>query len=105
MKTSEVFRKVKDHLLDEGYMQHHERYICYAITELYFKKKTIRDKDRVRCKRIVMELLAPASSLEHWLDMHHRKEITNTPRYKRKIQATRKAWLDHLIQHYEEKGD
>ena len=105
MKTSEVFRRVREHLRDEGHMMHYERYICYALDHLYFKKKTIGDRDRTRCKRIVMDLLAPAHSLECWLDTHHRKEITNTPRYKRKIMATRKAWLTHLIEHYEAKGD
>jgi len=105
MKTSEVFRKVKELLRDEGYMQHHERYICYAIGELYYKRKAIGDRDRTRCKRIITDLLAPAHSLEHWLDLHYRKEITNTPRYKKLIMATRKAWLDHLITHYEARGD
>jgi len=105
MKTSEVFRKVKALLRDEGYMQKHERYICYALEALYYHKKTIGDRDRTRCKKIVMKLLHPAHSLEHWLDMNHRKEITNTPRYQKRIMATRKAWLDHLITHYEAQGD
>lgn len=105
MKTSEVFRRVKAHLLDEGFMYPHERYICYTIEHLYYQKKTIGDRDRTRCKRIIMELLAPARSFEQWLDMHHRKDITNTTRYKKRIMATRKAWLDHLITHYETQGD
>lgn len=105
MKTSEVFRRVRGYLRDEGHMLSRERYICYAIDALYFVEQEIGDRDRTRCKRIVMGLLAPANSLEHWLEDNHRKGITNTPAYKRKIMATRKAWLTHLIEHYEAKGD
>lgn len=104
MKTSEVFRRVKLHLLDEGYMMAHERYICYALNELYMSAK-IGDRDRTRCKKIVMDLLHPVKSLEAWLCVCHNKEITNTSHYKKRIMATRKAWLDHLINHYEAKGD
>ena len=41
MKTSEVLRRVREHLRDGGYMRSHERYICYAIEALYFIDKTI----------------------------------------------------------------
>jgi hypothetical protein len=46
-----------------------------------------------------------AASLEEWLYAHHGIRCTNTAHYKRKIMATRKAWLTHLIEHYENKGD
>lgn len=104
MKTSEVFRKVKAHLLNEGYMMSHERYICYALNELYMRAK-IGDLDRTRCKRFIRAHLDNCASLEAWLCEKHDIPVTNTPRYKKRIMATRKAWLDHLITHYETKGD
>ena len=104
MKTSEVFRKVKAHLRDEGHMHNHERYICFALHRLYLLH-SIGDRDRTRVQRLVRAHLDGCQSLEHWLEVYHRKEITNTPRYKKRIMATRKAWLDHLITHYETKGD
>ena len=105
MKTSIVLRKVKDHLRDEGFMVFHERYICYAIGWLYYVDASIGDRDRTRVKKLVLTHLEGSPSLERWLERHHGIEMTNTTDYKRKVMATRKAWLDHLIQHYEAKGD
>jgi hypothetical protein len=105
MKTSEVFRQVHDHLLDEGYMYTHERYICYAIEFLYYKAKTIGDRDRTRCKKIIYNLLGDSGSLEAWLYDNHKIQNTLTPRYIKKVMVTRKAWLTHLINHYQSKGD
>ena len=105
MKTSEVFRRVREHLGDEGYLYSHERYICYALHYLYFIKKTIGDRDRTRCRKYIRLHLDGCASLEHWLYQNHRIQSTNTPRYQKKIMATRKAWLTHLIEHYANKGD
>lgn len=105
MKTSRVFMRVKEHLCDGGYMFSHERFICYAIDYLYYKAKVIRDRDRTRCKKIVRELLGLSKSLEAWLWTEHGIVNRMTPAYQKKIMATRKAWLDHLINHYEAKGD
>lgn len=105
MKTSEVFRQVREHLRDEGYMYTHERYICYAIGYLYFRAKTIGDRDRTRCQKIVRDLLGDSKSLEAWLWTEHGIVNRMTPAYNKKIMATRKAWLTHLISFYEKKGD
>ena len=105
MKTSEVLRRVREHLRDGGHMYWHERYICHTLEWLYYDAKTIGDRDRTRVKKLIRNHLDGARSLEHWLDLNHCIEITNTPRYKKRIMATRKAWLDHLIEHYKAKGD
>lgn len=105
MRTSEVFEQVRDHLRDEGYMYTHERYICYAIDYLYYKAKTIGDRDRTRCKKIMRDLLGDSKSLEAWLYDNHKIRNTLTPRYVKKVMRTRKAWLDHLIEFYLTKGD
>jgi hypothetical protein len=104
MKTSEVFRRVRLHLRDGGYMMSHERYICYAVHALYFMS-SIGDRDRTKAKRLIRLHLNGAASLEEWLYAHHGIRCTNTAHYKRKIMATRKAWLTHLIEHYSNKGD
>jgi hypothetical protein len=105
MKTSEVLRRVREHLGDEGWMWAHERYTCYALDFLYFKARVIGDKDRTRVKRLVRQHLGDAPSLEIWLVDNHGVKFTNTHAYIKKIMATRKAWLTHLIEHYSHKGD
>ena len=105
MKTSTVLGLVKAHLRDGGYMQSHERYVCYALEWLYYHAKTIGDVDRTRVKRMVRHHLEGSRPLEQWLDLNHCIMTTNTPSYKKRIMATRKAWLDHLIEHYRKQGD
>lgn len=104
MKTSEVFRRVRTHLGDENYTKTHQRYICFALHQLY-ALGLIGDLDRTRCKRLIRTHLGDAASLEHWLYDNHGIKSAFTRQYIRKIMATRKAWLTHLIEHYEAKGD
>lgn len=103
MKTSEVFKRVKVHMEMDGCMAHFH-YICYALNELYFRGY-IPDVKRTKCKRIVLNLIKPCASLSEWLLANHRIPMEHTNEYHRKIKATRLAWLDHLIEHYEAKGD
>jgi hypothetical protein len=65
----------------------------------------IGDRDRTRVKKIVRAMLLPQHSLEDWLLKQHNIPCTHTFEYRKKIMTTRKAWLDHLIEHYEAKGD
>lgn len=104
LKTSEVFRRVRLHLRDGGAMQSHQRYICYALDELYLRG-VIGDLDRTRCKRYIRIHLDGKGSLEHWLHDNHGITGMGYQWYNKKIMATRKAWLTHLIEHYEAKGD
>ena len=103
MKTSEVFKRVKVHMEMDGCMAHFH-YICYALNELYFRGY-IPDVQRTKCKRIVLNLIAPANTLNDWLERNHGIPMEHTSAYHKKIKATRLAWLDHLIEHYEAKGD
>ena len=106
MKTSEVLRRVRKHLkYSAKYAVLHRHFICEAINYLYYEAKVIGDQDRTRVKRIVVSMLRPQWSLEDWLDVHHNIKVTNTPEYLRKLMATRKAWLTHLIEFYSSKGD
>lgn len=104
MKTSEVFRRVRLHLSDTDTGMAHQRYICYALNALYFRGM-IGDRDRTRCKRLIRVHLEGKETLEHWLYDNHGIRMEYKTRYFRKIMTTRKAWLTHLIEHYEAKGD
>lgn len=106
MKTSEVLRRVRIHLSDgTDNPLSHRIYICYALNYLYFHAGAIGDRDRQRVTKIIEAALHPACTLEHWLLINHDIPLKRTKPYRRKIMATRKAWLDHLIEHYEAKGD
>ena len=107
MKTSEALRRVRGHLVDVWSIDTpmHKRYICYAANEAYLRGY-IGDRDRTKVKKIINTLLGSgAGTLEWWLYEHHNITCTRSPRYNKKIMATRKAWLTHLIEHYEAKGD
>ena len=106
MKTSEIFRRVRTHLSDtlKPKTPAHKRYICYALNELYLRGM-IGDVDRTRGKKLVHLYLDGSATIEMWLWKYHDIPFATSPRYKRKIMATRKAWLTHLIEHYEAKGD
>ena len=106
MKTSEVFKRVRAHLREYSpKTPFHTRYICYALDYLYYQAKVIGDRDRLRCKRIVWALLGDTNTLEDWLHKRHNIKPTYTKRYRKKLHATRHAWMTHLIQHYQSKGD
>ena len=107
MKTSEVLRRVREHLGDghDIAMPTHKRYICYALAYLYSEVKVISDRDRARVKKLIESMLLPALTLDHWLLLNHGIPYQRTKKYRMKVMATRKAWLTHLIEHYEAKGD
>lgn len=104
MKTSEALTRVREHLRDGGYMVAHERWGCYAAEFLY-KRGVIGDRDRTKVKKLLRKHLDGYSSLESWLEYEHGIRINHIPAYTFKIMTTRKAWLDHLITHYEARGD
>ena len=99
MKTSQVFIRAKN-FLSTGPTDYGDRkteYICYAIDRTRCSKT---DKDRAR--DIIMDLLDDNYTLGSWL--RHVKGIEND-RHNPKMQATRHAWIDHLIEYYESIGD
>ena len=106
MKTSEVLRRVRTHLYyGRDYAVVHKHFICEALNYLYFVAGVIGDRDRTRVKKIITSMLLPALTLDHWLSLNHGIQYKRTKAYRQKIMATRKAWLGHLIEHYEAKGD
>ena len=106
MKTSEVLRRVRLHLSDgEEFPVSHRRCICFALEYLYYEAKVIGDRDRARVKKMIESMLLPAVTLDHWLLLNHGIPYQRTKKYRMKVMTTRKAWLTHLIEHYEAKGD
>jgi hypothetical protein len=100
MKTSKIFRAAKAQLWDgEGHWlaRKKDRFVCHAIDA-----SNARDRDKLKAKRIVDDLLGEHETWENWLFSNHQiKAYQDMPR----AQETRRAWLDHLIEHYESLGD
>ena len=97
MKTSQVFIRAKK-LLSTGLNDKGKpEYICYAI-----EKARCSEVDKARATEIIMAGLSGYVTFGSWLE--HEKGIEND-RHGPKLQETRHAWLDHLIEHYESIGD
>jgi hypothetical protein len=111
MKTSEVFKRVKENLakdLHEAYNHSgKEKFICIATTTAAAHSKRITNEDVERCTDIVESRLEGAYTMEGWLN-----DRGCVPEYelcdrttKDRIQAHRHAWVDMLIAEFEAKGD
>lgn len=105
MKTSKVLQRVLLHLGDKGFLPVHQKFICSALDFLYYPIGVIGDRDRTRVKKLIRGHLDGEVSLNVWLLNKHGIKPAYTHQYTRKIMATRKAWLAHLIEHYQSKGD
>lgn len=108
MKTSEIFSRAQK-LLWRGKTKEdtgHVRYICDVITHHPKLNPLLGDKEADRATTIIHDLIGQDQfSLKTWLITHKHAtaiEIDNNPE---KMQATRIAFLDHLIAHYKAKGD
>ena len=97
MKTSQVFIRAKNLLSTGPNDKRKPEYICYAI-----EKTRCSYVDKVRTTGIITEGLSDYLTLGIWLE--NEKGIVND-RTGEKLQTTRHAWLDHLIEHYESIGD
>ena len=120
MKLSKVFKLAKAKLAKDGswwdmsYEALRSSHICTSIQD---SDAPMADKERARA--VVYELLrqsvplhilhdpllGPPYSLERWLtEVHGISYHPFSSEYRDKMQATRHAWIDHLIAHYEAKG-
>ena len=97
MKTSQVFTRAKTFLSTGPDDWGKTEYICYAIDRV---RCSARDKQKA--KSIIMKLLDNNYTFGAWLK--YKKGIKND-NIGAKVQETRHAWLDHLIEHYESIGD
>jgi hypothetical protein len=112
MKTSEVFKRAKQHLAmdysETCNAPSKEKFICIAITTAAAHTKRITAKDAERCTGIVGSRIGRAYTMEGWLAdrgcmPHDYFQISRTA--KDRIQAHRHAWLDSLIAEFEARGD
>jgi hypothetical protein len=110
MKTSEVFKLVKENLgqLREGDWSG-SPYICVTLRKLE-AENTIEEKDRLRCKNIIGRLLDGYYTLDSWLKAsgYLKDELGSYPysfETEDKLYNTRQGWLDWLIQKYQSQND
>lgn len=115
MKTSEAFKLARKRLWDgvgEDLPWDKNRYICVALDQVAPRETSLR------CQRIISKLLDPTGqsnpdTLEDWLieqghlswEFYSQKSVYDHPNYMRKVQVTRRAWLNHLIKYYRSIGD
>ena len=108
MKTSEVFKRAKQHLAKdfEETRNDKEKFICIAITIAAARCKRMTDEDVERCEGIIGSRI-DTYTLEGWLVNRGciPEEFLNDPNILDRIQAHRHAWLDLLIAEFEAKGD
>lgn len=111
MKLSRVFSMAKANLPFNGSAR--SVYICDTIGTLV-REGLIHNFDGDRAKRHISVLLEGRFSLADWL---HEKGFMSDEDFEslntmgrlspllKKLQATRHAWLEHLIAHYRAIGD
>lgn len=109
MKTSTLFKRAKALLSD--YPGSPRRYICYALDSVG-EDTNVPLSEIKKAKRVIIERLGQRSAarcLETWLQVHHgvKYNLGYQPRPDvfKKLQTTRRAWLDSLIAEFKAKGD
>jgi hypothetical protein len=108
MKTSEVFKKVKENLAKDFEETHRkEKFICIAILTAAAHTKRITEEDKSRCTDIVESRLEGAYTMGGWLNDRGcvPENFLNDHNILDRIQAHRHAWVDMLIAEFESKGD
>lgn len=112
MKTSEVFRAAKKHLwTGVGRRGIKAQFVCQALNRSWARGYVTFGDARL-AEKIIDKLLGRHCALEDWLIAkggvpfnYLYSPRSEKRRNRQKLQATRHAWLDHLIQHYESIGD
>ena len=110
MKTSEVFKRAKQHLAKDFEETRNrprkEKFICIALITAAANCKRITEEDEERCTAIV-ESRIDTYTLEGWLVDRGciPENFLNDHNILDRIQAHRHAWLDLLIAEFEAQGD
>jgi len=101
MKASVILARVKANMLAGTRTS---PFICDHVWYLSADKQ-IPEKDEERIRNHIRKLLGGRFSIVEWLidKGHYIGDRCTIDRVK--LQATRMAWLDHLIEHYASKGD
>ena len=108
MKTSEIYSRAKK-LLWDGETPRTDtcsRYICDVITHHPKLNPLLTQEEADAATDAIHELLGPSEfSLRTWLIKHRHATSAEIENNEVKMQATRAAFLDHLIEHFKSKGD
>ena len=111
MKTSEVFKRAKEHLAkniqETRDRSGKQKFICLALTTAAAHSKRVTDEDVKRCDEIIESRMDRAYTMERWLFWQGCVPgyFTLDRATRGRIQAHRHAWLDLLIAEFESKGD
>ena len=112
MKTSEAFKEARKRLwngIGEYCGANKDHFICVALDHAV----AVDTATVIRCQVILDNLLEQHGCLEDWLIAKEHLDpmflsqhsVEDFPDIMRKVQVTRRAWLDHLINHYQSIGD
>ena len=99
MKTSEAFRRTLKKLWDGVGEPIKQRYICRAAS--HAGDSVFRIVEPIISRRLGRHIYLDGWLIEQGIDIEDKHGTNNH----QKLQATRKEWLLHLIEHYESKGD
>lgn len=108
MKTSEIYSRAKALLWDgkTPLTDTCSRYICDVITHNPGLNPLLTQREADAATDFIHKLLGPNEySLRTWLIKHRHATATEIENNQVKMQATRVAFLDHLIEHFKSKGD
>lgn len=105
-KIWEVLTEAKKHLSDD--LSSYEEdlagkctYICYAASYALCRHPYNQSEENSsKAHKYILDQLYPNSSLEAWLHENHGLTMCEllSSEGRKKTQATRKAWLDHMIE-------
>ena len=113
MKTSEVLTQAKQYLSPcyEPGEQSRDTFICVALVIADEAKKITRD-DSLKAQLMIHHRLEGHYTFESWLRNKHNISIHNCSgpelglrAFRDKMQATRHAWVDSMIQEFAALGD
>lgn len=114
-KTSQLLREAKKILAKSGRQtprdgERKHRYICTALREAAKRGGARTWVIRAKLQGLIHNRLAPHISLEWWMRGEHGVEFKHYPErgyiaYSSKMQRTRHAWVDSLIEEFKAKGD
>lgn len=77
------------------------RYICHAILQaLRASRDDLRLLTGSALRRLIVARMGGLSTLEYWLQEHHGVTLEQCGRQFTKLQRTRRAWIDSLIEEF-----
>ena len=107
MKPSELLAIARDEYLWNGRVGGKGdkcSFICFAVRSAAFQHRSTT-RARYKIQNHIYKLLNGYATYEDWLENTHNVEVKYTQHYTRKVQASRKAWVNDMIRHFEALGE